>query len=164
LHDTVPLGGSRCRKGGPHVETHVENRICSAARLAHLRRIADAKARDARALSEASRDIAAALPAARIRLAEAESDPDLTSYQSEKRATAKRRISEAEARVRELEEALEAAQADAQDAQSQWETAARLAENCEQFARDRDLPLPTKIGRVGPDPFAGQHADGEVIS
>ena len=159
----MPLGGSRCRKGGPHVETHVENRICSAARLAHLRRIADAKARDARALSEASRDIAAALPAARIRLAEAESDPDLTSYQSEKRATAKRRISEAEARVRELEEALEAAQADAQDAQAQWETAARLAEDCEQFAKDEGLPLPLKVGLTGSDPMAQFDTHGEIV-
>ena len=135
----------------------------SAARLAHLRRIADDLNRRSRALSESARDTAAALATARSRVVELREAPQGFSYRSADRNAARNAVEQAEARVAELEKTFAAAQADADDASAEWSEAAQLLERCMDFARENGLPIPQVIGRHGPDPHFDTRVDAEVI-
>lgn len=155
-------------------------------RLTALRQIAEDTNTLSRRRSQEARDLASNLGQAKARLADLRSVPQGFSVQPHQRAddgVARRlpldaetspvhrtwqpsdlsaEIAAAEARIRDLEASLETARFEADDAQGRWTAAQRLFQNCLDFAKAHDLPLPAAVHQVGPDRHAGAAVHAEV--
>lgn len=162
--------------------------FASAERLAALRQIAEDWNEKSRRRSQDARDLAANLAEAKRRLEDLRAarpgltvQPHQPAYDHIARRlpldgeqTAPPRtwqpgdlsaeIAAAERRICDLEASLDRAKFEADDASARWTAAQRLIQNCLDFAKAHDLPLPAPIHQVGPDRFSGQTVHAEVRS
>lgn len=132
----------------------------AAARLSHLERVRDIRAKAARDAQKRRNDLIAALTAARRALFDAKEAAYLVGFRE--RESTKGPILAAQGSVADLEAALDTADREWRAARDASTDAAQLYDAVLRFAQGQGLPLPLKVGDVGTDPNAAVRIQGEV--